>query len=292
MPFDKGTLIYVNYTAKVKDTGEAIESTVEDDAKKLNIYDPERRYEARLVSVGEEWVLKGLDEEIAKMDTGERKTVELTPEKAWGERDPTLLRMVPIRKFGDKADELRVGDVVEVDNRLGVVRFIGSGRAQVDFNHRLAGKTLVYDVEVVSKVETDEQKVRSLIKRRFPGQVGDAVEFTHKDSGVTIAIPEGAFMAEGLQVIKRGISNDIIHFLPSVNKVTFEEVYARKDQPKSGPARSEGAQPESEEEEKKKKTGAEEEGEEAPAAGEGTEVPEEEGKSEDKGKAQQVEQSA
>ncbi len=229
MSFEKGTLLYVNYTAKVKDTGEAIESTVEDEAKKLNIYDPERRYEARLVSVGEDWVLKGLDEEIAKMEAGERKTVELSPEKAWGERDPTLLRMIPIRKFGEKADELRVGDVVEVDNRLGVVRFIGSGRTQVDFNHRLAGKTLVYDVEVVSKVETDEQKVRSLIKRRFPGELGDKIEFSQRASEVTAEIPEEAFMVEGLQVIKRGISNDIIHFIPTVKKVTFKEVYANKD---------------------------------------------------------------
>ncbi len=178
MSFEKGTLIYVNYTAKVKDTGEAIESTVEEEAKKLNIYDSERRYEPRLVSVGEDWVLKGLDEQISKMDSGERKTVELAPEKAWGDRDPSLLRMIPIRKFGEKAGELTVGDVVEVDNRMGVVRFIGSGRAQVDFNHRLAGKTLIYDVEVVRKVETDEEKVRSLIKRRFPGELGDKVEFT------------------------------------------------------------------------------------------------------------------
>ena len=241
MAFEKGTLIYVNYTAKVKDTGEAIESTHEDEAKKLNIYDPDRRYEARLVSVGEDWVLKGLDEEIAKMDTGERKTVELTPEKAWGERDPTLLRMIPIRKFGEKADELRTGDVVEVDNRIGVVRFIGSGRAQVDFNHRLAGKTLVYDVEIVSKVDTDEQKIRSLIKRRFPGEVGDKVEFTKKEGEVTIQVPEEAFMAEGLQVIKRGISNDITHFLLAVNKVTFEEVYAKKEQPKAEEAPKEEA---------------------------------------------------
>ncbi|MDA4135745.1 MAG: FKBP-type peptidyl-prolyl cis-trans isomerase [Thaumarchaeota archaeon] len=233
MSFEKGTLIYVNYTAKVKDTGEAIESTVEEEAKKLNIYDPERRYEARLVSVGEDWVLKGLDEEIAKMGTGERKTVELIPEKAWGERDPTLLRMIPIRKFGEKGDEMRVGDVVEVDNRLGVVRFIGSGRAQVDFNHRLAGKTLVYDVEVISEVETEEQKIRSLIKRRFPGEIGDKVEFTHKTGDVTIEIPEEAFMAEGLQVIKRGVSNDVTHFLPTVKKVTFKEVYAKKDAAKT-----------------------------------------------------------
>ncbi len=229
MTFEKGALIYVNYTAKVKDTGEAIESTVADEAKKLNIYDPDRRYEPRLVSVGEDWVLKGLDEEISRMSTGERKTVELPPEKAWGERDPTQLRMIPLRKFGEKADELRNGDTVDVDNRLGVVRFIGSGRAQVDFNHRLAGKTLVYDVEVLSQVDTDEQKVRALIKRRFPGEVGEKTEFVQNDDTVTVKIPEDAFMVEGLQVIKRGISNDVAHFLPAVNTVVFEEVYKRKE---------------------------------------------------------------
>lgn len=228
MSLEKGTLIYVNYTAKVKDNGEAIESTLEDEAKKLNIYDPERTYSPRLVAVGEDWVLKGLDEELSKMDAGERKTVELSPAKAWGERDPTLLRMIPVRKFGEKADELRVGDSVEVDNRMGVVRFVGSGRTQVDFNHRLAGKTLVYDVEVVSKVETDDEKIRSLIKRRFPGELGDKIPFTKTEDDVSIEIPDNAFMAEGLQVIKRGVANDLVHFLPAVKSVTFKEVYARK----------------------------------------------------------------
>jgi peptidylprolyl isomerase len=232
MSFEKGTLIYVNYTAKVKDTGEAIETTVEDEAKKLSIYDSERRYGPRLVSVGEDWVLKGLDEEISKMDTGERKTVELTPEKAWGNRDPTLLRMIPVRKFGDRADDLRVGDPVEVDNRIGVIRFLGSGRAQVDFNHRLAGKTLVYDVEVVSKVEGDQEKIRALIKRRFPGEIGENMLFGNEAGDVTIEVPEAAFMSEGLQVIKRGIANDVVHFIPSVTAVTFEEIYAKKEEAK------------------------------------------------------------
>jgi peptidylprolyl isomerase len=236
MSFEKGTLIYVNYTAKVKDTGEAIESTVEDEAKKLNIYDSERRYEPRLVSIGEDWVLKGLDEEISKMDSGQRKTVELSPEKAWGDRDPSLLRMIPIRKFGEKAGELTTGDVVEVDNRMGVVRFIGSGRAQVDFNHRLAGKTLVYDVEVIRKVETDEEKVRALVKRRFPGELGEKVEFNLKPTSLSVEVPGQAFMAEGLQVTKRGIANDVMHFLPGVKKVTFEEIYTKKGEEKEAKA--------------------------------------------------------
>ena len=244
MPFDKGTLVYVNFTAKVKDTGEPIETTVEDEAKKLNIHDPDRRYEPRLVAVGEEWVLKGLDEEIAKMDIGEKKTAELPPDRAWGGRDPALLRMVPLRKFGEKADELRVGDEVEVDNRVAVVRFIGSGRAQVDFNHRLAGKTLIYDIEALRKVEPGEDTIRSLMKRRFPGE-GEKLTFTQKEGDVDVTIPDEAFLVEGLQFIKRGIANDIMHFVPDAKKVTFVEAYPRKEdakpkaEPKDQPAAEE-----------------------------------------------------
>jgi FKBP-type peptidyl-prolyl cis-trans isomerase SlyD len=230
MPFAKGTLVYVNYTAKVKDTGEPIETTIEEEAKKLDIHDADRRYEPRLVAVGEEWVLKGLDEEIAKMDVGEKKTAELPPDRAWGDRDPTLLRMVPLRKFGEKADELRVGDVVEMDNRVAVIRFIGSGRAQVDFNHRLAGKTLIYEIEALRKVEPGEDTIRSLIKRRFPGE-GEKIGFSLNAGEVSVTIPEEAFLVEGLQIIKRGIANDVLHFVPEANKVAFTEVYARKEAP-------------------------------------------------------------
>jgi len=230
MPFAKGTLVYVNYTAKVKDTGEAIESTMEEEAKKLNVYDADRRYEPRLVAVGEDWVLKGLDEEISKMDVGEKKTAELPPDRAWGGRDPTLLRMVPLRKFGEKADELRVGDEVEMDNRVAVIRFIGSGRAQVDFNHRLAGKTLIYDIEVMRKVEPGEDTIRSVIKRRFPGE-GEKLAFTQSEGEVSVTVPDEAFLVEGLQFIKRGIANDVLHFVPEVKKVTFTEVYPRKEEP-------------------------------------------------------------
>lgn len=230
MSKESGNLVYINYTAKVKDTGEAVETTLEEESKKLGIYDQTRRYEPRLVAVGENWVLKGLDDEIAKMGVGDKKSVELNPEKAYGERDPTLLRMIPLRKFGEKAGELGNGDVVEIDNRVGVVRFVGSGRAQVDFNHRLAGKTLVYDVEAVKKLETDDDKIRGLINRRFPGE-GEKITFIRNEDGLILDVPEDLFLADGLQIIKRGIANDITHFLPAVKKVAFREEYVSKEKP-------------------------------------------------------------
>ena len=172
MPFEKGALIFANYTAKVKDTGEGIETTVEEEAKKLKIYEESRKYEPRLVAVGEGWLISGLDAEVARLSVGEKKEIELSPEKAFGARDPTQLRMIPLRKFGEREHVLAVGDSVVVYFRVGVVRFLGSGRAQVDFNHRLAGKSIVNDFEVLRTVESDNDKIRALIDRRLAGEGG------------------------------------------------------------------------------------------------------------------------
>jgi peptidylprolyl isomerase len=222
MALEKGSLIFANYTATVKDTGEVIETTVEEEARKAKVYEDGRKYEPRLEAVGEGWLISGLDAEVAKMDVGQRKTIELSPEKAFGLRDPTQIRMVPLRKFGEREHELEVGDSVEVDNRVGIVRFIGSGRAQVDFNHRLAGKSIVYDLEVLSKVETDEDKVKALIERRF-GSEGSKPAFELADGELKVTIPQDLFLAEGLQIIKRGISSDVFKFVPSVATLSFVE---------------------------------------------------------------------
>lgn len=238
MALEKGTLIFANYTAKVKDTGEVIETTLEDEAKKLKVYEESRRYGPRLVAVGEGWVISGLDAELAGMGVGEKKVIELSPDKAFGVRDPSQVRMIPLRKFGEREHELEVGDSVDVDNRVGIVRFIGSGRAQVDFNHRFAGKSIVYDFEVLKKVETDDEKVRALVDRRL-GEEGSKVTFDLSPGDLKLTVPSDLFLLEGLQIIKRGISNDVFKFVPSVATLTFVESFknekttpAKKEEPK------------------------------------------------------------
>jgi peptidylprolyl isomerase len=238
MPLEKGSLILVDYTARVKDTNEVFETTREEDAKKAaELYDPTRKYEPRLVSVGESWVLKGLDEELAKASVGDKLSVEVTPDKGFGERDPNKVRMIPQRKLGDKADEVGVGDVIEVDDRTGIVRYVGSGRIQVDFNHRFAGRILLYDVNVMKKLESDGEKVSALVRRRT-GLEESKVKINLAAPNLEIELPEEAFLAEGLQVIKRAIANDIFKFVPSVKNVKFIESYPapaeqKKEQPKA-----------------------------------------------------------
>ncbi|HEX9677651.1 peptidylprolyl isomerase [Nitrososphaera sp.] len=224
MPFEKGSLVLVDYTAKVKDTNEVFETTREEEAKKTDLYDPTRKYEPRLVSVGEAWVLKGLDEALAKANVGDKLDVEVTPDKGFGDRDPSKVRMIPQRKLGDKADEVQVGDVVELDDRTGIIRYIGSGRLQVDFNHRLAGKTLIYDVNVTKKLESDSDKITALIKRRIPIE-DDKVKFNLAGENLEVELPEETYLAEGLQIIKRAVANDVFKFVPAAKNLKFVEKY-------------------------------------------------------------------
>ncbi|MFL6383561.1 MAG: FKBP-type peptidyl-prolyl cis-trans isomerase [Nitrososphaeraceae archaeon] len=224
MALERGSLVLVDYTAKVKDSNEIFETTNEEDAKKSDLYDPTRKYEPRLVSIGEGWVLKGLDEALANANLGDKLTIEITPDKGFGDRDPSKVRMIPQRKLGEKADNIKVGDVVEMYERPGIVRYVGSGRVQLDFNHRFAGRTLTYDVNILKKLESDDDKIMSLIRRRLPID-NDKIKFKLVDSTLEIELAEETFLSEGLQIIKRAIANDIFKFVSTVNTIKFIESY-------------------------------------------------------------------
>ncbi|MEO9321341.1 MAG: FKBP-type peptidyl-prolyl cis-trans isomerase [Nitrososphaera sp.] len=249
MTLDKGSLVLLDYTARVKDTNEIFETTKEEDAKKSDHFDPTRKYQPRLVSVGDGWVLKGLDEALTKADIGSQMNVELTPDKAFGERDPAKVRMIPQRKLGDKADEVSVGDVIDVDDRTGIVRFVGSGRIQVDFNHRLAGRTLVYDVNVVKKLETDNEKVSALVKRWLPID-DDKLKFAISDEQLEMDLPEETYQMEGLQSVKAGIARDIFKNVSKVKKVKYVETISAPQQPKPAPEPAQSTEAAAKEQEK------------------------------------------
>jgi peptidylprolyl isomerase len=235
MTFDKGSLILLDYTARIKDNGEIFETTIEEDAKKSNLYDPTRKYEPRLISVGEGWVLKGLDEALTSTDVGQKLSIEISPDKGFGERDTNKVRMIPQRKLGEKANEIKVGDVVELDDRTGIVRYIGSGRVQIDYNHRLASRVLVYDVNVVKKIESNEDKIKYLLKRRLPLD-DEKAKIEHNDDTVVIELSEDISLLDGLQIIKKAVSTDIFKFVDGLNKITFQEVYLSQKAKDSSPS--------------------------------------------------------
>lgn len=235
MAFDKGSLILVDYTAKVKDTDEVFESTIEEDAKKHSIHDPTIQYQPKLVSIGESWVLKGLDEALAKTSVGDKLVVEVGPEKGFGQRDSGKVRMIPLRKLGEDAEKVSVGDSIDLDNKKGIIRYIGSGRVQIDFNHRYAGRTIFYDVNVIKSLDSDDDKIEGILKRHVP-TADSKLEFKNNANSLDITIPEDLFRADGLHIIKHFIQLDLFKFVTTLQKITFQEIFENKikdDKPKT-----------------------------------------------------------
>jgi peptidylprolyl isomerase len=225
MALQKGDFIIIDYVAKVKETGEVFDTTSEETAKKERLYKEGEIYEPKLVVIGESWVLKALDENLESMEVDKATSVELSPDKAFGGRDPAKVKRVSLRHLAAEGINPTLGMRVEHDGKMATVRAIGAGRVLLDFNLPLAGKTLVYNVTVKKKLETQEEKIAALIHRRTPAVEEAKFKFTVKTKTVNVEMPEDAFYLEGIQVAKRGIAMDIQKFFPKITAVKFTETF-------------------------------------------------------------------
>jgi peptidylprolyl isomerase len=229
MPIKKSDFIIVDYIGKVMETGEVFDTTVEDVAREKKLYKEGELYEPRLVVVGEGWVLKALDEALLDFKLRRNESVEIPPEKAFGNRDPEKLRLVPLRRLTARGITPKVGEQIEYDKRLATVRTMGSGRVQLDFNPPLAGKTLVYEVTVKKKLKMDKEKISALIHRRIPAVEAKKFKFKIGKENVKVNMPDEAFYVEGIQLAKRGISLDIQRYLPKLTTVKFIETFKKRE---------------------------------------------------------------
>jgi len=226
LTFNKGSLILLDYTAKIKDSGEVFETTIEEEAKKHSLHDHNVKYQPKLVSIGEGWLVKGFDEALQNTSVGDKKTIEVSADKGFGERDPGKVRMIPLRKLGEDAEKVSIGDTIEVDNKKGTVRFIGSGRVQMDYNHKFAGKIILYDVNVLKELKSDEEKIPGILKRHLPVK-DEEISFKKNGKIIDIIIPQEIFRVEGLHLMKHFIQSDIFKFT-TIEKISFVETHENK----------------------------------------------------------------
>lgn len=228
MSIEKGDFIIIDYVAKVKETGEIFDTTMEEVAKKERLYKEGEIYDSRLVVVGEGWMLKALEESLPNFKLKKASSTEIPPEKAFGPRDPEKVRLVPLRRLTTRGITPQPGMRIELAGKLATVRTIGSGRVQLDFNPPLAGKTLIYDVTVQKKLETKVEKITALIHRRIPAVEVGGFNLKISKKGVAINVPEEALYVEGLQLAKRGIAADIQKFFPEATTVKFVETFKKQ----------------------------------------------------------------
>lgn len=231
MALQKGDFILINYTAKVKETNEVFDTTVQEVAQKEHLQKEGDIYEPRLIVVGEGWVLKALDDNFSAMEPNKPAQVEILPENAFGQRDPEKVKRVTIKQLAAKGINPAIGMRIEYGGKNATIRSIGAGRVLLDFNPPLAGKTLTYDVTVEKKLETNDEKIVALIHRRIPITEESNFKFAIQDQTLTIDMPEETFYIEGVQIAKRGIALDIQKFFPDLAETKFVETFKAPPKP-------------------------------------------------------------
>jgi peptidylprolyl isomerase len=223
----EGDLVLIDYMIRVKETSELIETTMKEVAEKEGL-EVSGRFEPRLAIPGKGYMLKAFEEQLIGMTAGEESHFEIPPEKAFGPRDPSKIRVIPLRRLRDVEGPITVGSRIVVDGKEGIVRSIGSGRVQVDFNPYLAGKTLDCYVKVVKILSDNHERIRALLHNRIPDVDAEKFGITMAEPSITIEVPEEAMLLPGIQVAKRALARELMEHINGVEKVVFVETIRRE----------------------------------------------------------------
>ena len=116
-------------------------------------FDSSEGREPLAFTVGAGQMIKGFDEAIPGMAVGEKKTINIAPENAYGEKNMEAIIEYPKANIPPDMN-LEVGMRLQLQNEAGnpipvVVIEVKEEAVILDANHELAGKELVFDIELV-----------------------------------------------------------------------------------------------------------------------------------------------
>ena len=139
-----GDIVKVHYTGKYTD-GKVFDSTA---AKEPIVF-----------TIGDEMMIPGFEKAVISMDEGDKLTVKLKANEAYGEIDTDLF--VEVNRadvFGDK--KIKKGDSIQAPTDDGVMMFkvheVKDETVILDGNSELAGKELIFDIELISITKDSE----------------------------------------------------------------------------------------------------------------------------------------
>lgn len=134
----EGASVSVNYTGRLED-GTIFDTSLQEGRNPLTAI------------LGQGQLIPGFENGLMGMSVGEKKTIEIEPKDAYGEINPQLTQEVPLDKV---PDNVKVGDMLQGQNQYGpvqvTVKEVNESTVLLDMNHPLAGKKLIFDLEVVS----------------------------------------------------------------------------------------------------------------------------------------------
>ncbi|RMD47311.1 MAG: peptidylprolyl isomerase [Aquificota bacterium] len=145
----RNTVVSFNYTLKDKETGEILDSS-------------QLHGQPLTILAGKGEIIPGLEERMMGMKAGEVKEIEVPAAEAYGEKDETLIQKAPREYFQniplEKGMPLQAQTPEGQIINMTVVDF-DDNEVVVDMNHPLAGKDLVFEIEVVNVREATPEEV-------------------------------------------------------------------------------------------------------------------------------------
>ena len=146
----EGDQVSVDYTGRLENST-VFDTSVRDVAIETGVYNPNRDYKPIEFTVGAGQMIKGFDSGVVGMAVGEEKTLTLPPEDAYGVHREEMVRTVPVEELSAAGITPVLGEKLTTSmGQVGTITDVTNTGVVVDFNHRLAGKTLIFDVKLVS----------------------------------------------------------------------------------------------------------------------------------------------
>ena len=158
----KNDFIELEFTGKTKG-GEIFDTNIKEQAEKIN---PNFQPKLIIICLGQAMILPSIDEFLIGKSLGKYE-LELTPEQAFGSRNPKLIKTMPISVFKNQETPPHPGMVFQFDNMFARVSAVSGGRVIADFNNPLAGKPIIYELDARKKIANLDEKIKSLISFFF-----------------------------------------------------------------------------------------------------------------------------
>ena len=221
---EDGAIIHVDYDLFSGETGDLIETTREEIAKDYEMHQEGRSYTPMVCIVGTGNLIAGFEAALKDAKVGKEVEVEIAPADAYGEKDASLVETISIdklRRAVQDPNSLYLGAPVNINGRQGYLSYLAAGRARIDYNHPMAGKTLKYVFTIIKEVKGKEDKVMGLLESNT-GHSGFEVSF--KGDDLSIILPQAMLFDTNAAMLKFRLVT-MIRDAVECGKVSFVEVH-------------------------------------------------------------------
>ena len=189
---EKGSVIQIEYALYDAEADIVIETNRAGEHECAGEECTDTSHDARPLTtiVGSGRLIPGFEEHLEEAEEGEDYSIDIPAEKGYGAKDPDLIETITQDRLLAAVPDprsLQIGSPVTINNRTGVLQLLAAGRARIDFNHPLAGKTLRYEYTVTTVIK-DEQERLSAIVESLTGRSG--FSFDTSGEGLTITLPD------------------------------------------------------------------------------------------------------